>query len=326
MVPEQDQVAVWRALLSLPRPDLSRDPLTRLELAMAPYADDAEPGSPLEPLTTAAVYRFGIAGELRRPRNDPFSFLIRLATVEGQPDRSMEWPILATTPDLLRVMTTRITRTPNPVALLRPLASPEPAMRDLAATVAAQRLTDEQNAALIDQLLTDYDDNARRGGAILAGLTGQRLDLLRRLTDAEHDWATQQVMRLGLWMAGVLPEFDDTVDGLVLREDVPVTTVLLAMLEHGGDARYRALEFLLNPRGEPILDLVELLDRQRWWYVLEGYLPEPLKAEAPFWPWADAELEVFQIDVLRDGFLVNAYGIRNPMNPDAADQAAPERN
>lgn len=325
-VPQQELVSVWRSLLVLPRPDLSRDPLTRLELAMAPYADDAGPGSPLEPLTTAAVYRFGVAGELGRPRDDPFSVLVRLATVEGQPDASMEWPIVGGTPDLLRVMTTRIARTPNPEAMLSPLASPEPAMRDLAAVVAAERLTSEQNAALIDRLLGDYSDDAKRGGAILAGLTGQRLDALRERADFENNWSTQQVMRLGLWMAGTLPEFGQTVDGLVLREDVPVTTVLLAMLEHGGDARYRALEFLLNPRGEPVLDLIELLDRQRWWYVLRDYLPEPLVEGAPFWPWADADLEAFQVDVLRDGFLVNAYRIRNQLHRDDADQAAPERN
>ncbi len=218
-VPVEALPIVWRALLGLPRPDLTRVPLTPLELAMAPWADDPGAGSPREPLAAAAVYRFGIAGELSRPRSDDFAVLVRLATVEGQTDASMEWPIVNQTPDLLRVMTTAVARTPNPAAMRGPLASAEPSLRDLAAVVAADRLTDEQNAALIDDLFNDYADSAKRGGAILAGLTGLRTDALRQWAAFEDDWATQQVLRLGLWMQGELPELDETVDGLVLRDD-----------------------------------------------------------------------------------------------------------
>ncbi len=101
-----------------------------------------------------------------------------------------------------------------------------------------------------------------------------------------------------------------------------MTTVLLAMLHRGGDARRRALDFLFNPRGEPVLDLIELFDRLRWWHVVRRYLPEPLAERAPFWVWADEELEAFQLDVLRDGYLLYAYADRDRSPDDATEPAA----
>ena len=89
-----------------------------------------------------------------------------------------------------------------------------------------------------------------------------------------------------------------------VTDDLPATTILLAKLHR---RRAEALDDLLNPRGEPTLDLVELLDHYRWWYVLKHYLPEDAP---PFWVWADPQLEQFQIDVLRNWYLVNRHRFR----------------
>jgi hypothetical protein len=97
---------------------------------------------------------------------------------------------------------------------------------------------------------------------------------------------------------------DELASGLLLRPDLPTTTILLAMLANG---RTAALDYLLNPAGEEHLPLAQLFDQSRWWYVLRRFLPTDAP---PFWVWADADLERFQIDVLRDWYLLNRHKIQ----------------
>ena len=148
--------------------------------------------------------------------------------------------------------------------------------------------------------------------AILAGLTGLRSNLLQRRLAAEDIWAVAQIHQLGLWMQGHRPQFDQLVDGLLVREDLPTTTILLAMLHKGPPTLTRALDFLLNPRGAPRLDLVQLFDQHRWWFVLKQYLRSVGPDPPPFWVWADPDLEAFQVEVLRDWYLVNRGRLTGP--------------
>lgn len=309
LVPESDLLVTWRAILSLPKPDPQRKPLSQLEEILAPYANIPAFRSPLDPIALAAIYRFGIANI--NPRDNFLSALARLATVEGQPGPEMVWPIASTTPNLLAVMTTAITRNPIPDTLYGALTSPTPTLRDLACMVSADRLSAEQVDKLVRELLTDFNDNAKISGAILSGLTGAQVPLLIKKEEAEDIWSVRQLMRLGLWMQGLLPELKQTVPGLLTRDDLPVTTVLLGMLHHNNLSRGQALDYLLNPRGEPSLDLVDLFDQQRWWYVLRRYLPPDAP---PFWVWADPDLEKFQIEVLRNWALLNRYRMASEPN------------
>src|SRR5690606_13564304 len=88
---------------------------------------------------------------------------------------------------------------------------------------------------------------------------------------------------------------------LLLRDDLPRSTILLAMLHRDDPA---ALDHLLNPRGDVGPDVLDLLDRRRWWHVLRRYLPPDAP---PLWLWADPELEDFQIDVLRCWWLLHRH-------------------
>ena len=181
--------------------------------------------------------------------------------------------------------------------------SAQSAVRDVACMVASEQFTKEQNAELIAFLLNNYNDHAKMSGAILAGLTGLQHDLLMQKYDDEDIWAVQQIMQLGRWMqASQLPTgMNQQASNLLSRHDLPTTTILLAMLHQH---QPNALDYLLNPRGEPRVNLVELLSRSRWWIVLQTFLPH---SAPPFDPAADPNLQQFQIDVLRNWYLVNRH-------------------
>lgn len=298
-----NQLTIWRAILGLPRPDLRHEPYRRLENVVVGFAMDMGSDPLVEPLALAAVYRMGIAGA-RRQTDDHWGYdaMLKLATVEGQQPPYMRWPLTGDKPPLLRVLTVAVDAEPH-IGDLRPaFESALPTLRDLAAVVAADKFEDEKLAGMAESLLRDYNDHAKMGGAILAGLAGVQRDLLHKRAAAEDVWAVQQVMRLGLWMQGEgdAEERDGWPSSLLMRDDVPRTTVLLAMMHRG---RVRdALDHLLAPRGQPPVDLVELLAELRWWHVLRRYLPDDAP---PFWLWADPQLKRFQIDVLRDWWLLN---------------------
>ena len=227
--------------------------------------------------------------------------------------------------DTLRLAAVAVTRDPDPADLRSVLGSPLPAVRDAACVVAAERFTPEQNEGLVRSLLTDFSDDAKRSGAILAGLTGLHGDLLTDKMRDEDVWAVRQVHRLGMWMQGRLPEMDDHAPGLLTRDGLPTTTVLLAMLHCG---RPEAMDFILAPRadepefsaeslnlptseGVAPVALRKLLVHYRWHRVLRRYLPDDAP---PLWLWADDRQQQLQIDVLRNWYLLNP---RTPPNTDA---------
>ncbi|MEE9213121.1 MAG: hypothetical protein V3U29_10760 [Phycisphaeraceae bacterium] len=203
-------------------------------------------------------------------------------------------------------------------------AAEQPTVRDLACIVAADRFSDSRNADLIASLLHDYNDDAKMSGAILAGLTGLQRELLNKKIEDEDIWAVRQIMRLGRWMQGPGPdqpnslpffaEMDRQAPNLLTRGDLPATTILLALLHKRHPA---ALDFLLNPRGEPAINLVELFDQHRWWPVVQRYLPDDAP---PFWVGADPDLQRFQINVLRNWYLVNRHTLWRIENDLAADE------
>jgi hypothetical protein len=256
-----------------------------------------------------------------------------LRVVESVEQGRVEIIITPEMPDMLRLAAVAATKTPS-LDDLRPLfAHDEPSMRDLACIVAVKRFSPEQHEALAGALLRSFDDRDKMSGAMLCGLTGVRprasiidlattlelreVDLLAYRLQHEDIWEVQQVLRLAVWMQGdeVRDSKDRTLEPrqltaalLSMPDNVPLTTVLLAMLHMRDPA---ALEYLLNPRGEQRVDLVQLLDQQRWWRVLRHYLPDD--APGYIW-WTDADADRFQVEVLRNWYLVHRVRIRDEWN------------
>ena len=56
---------------------------------------------------------------------------------------------------------------------------------------------------------------------------------------------------------------------------------------------------------------MELFEHYRWWEVMRAYLPG---SAPPFWVWADRELQLFQLDVLRDWYLINRHKLKTPVD------------
>ena len=141
----------------------------------------------------------------------------------------------------------------------------------------------------------------------LAGLGHQRIDLLAFYHREADDWAEKQQFALALWMRGETPadfagdpaKYASFVRNLLIRKDLPRTTVLLALMDTGHENA--AFEWLLNPMGQPPLPLDRLLNEYRWHRVLEHYLPA---SAPPVWRQAHPLIRNLQLEVLRDWALV----------------------
>jgi len=295
-IPDAQQLIIWRAVLGTRHtPD---PPFTTEQAAQA--LDD-----PLRrPLALAALYRglFPVQPQLKLFLDTSGKHTIAsLAVLEGLPVGQYTIPLTPDMPDMLRLAAIAVTQNPNPEDLFDLFASDASTLRDLACIVARDRFSTDQLTKLTASLLHDFNDNAKCSGAILSGLTGLQTKLLDKKARDEDIWSVQQILKLGLWMQGREPDMKKLAPGLLSRGDLPTTTILLAMLHRNHPM---ALEYLFNPPGEESTDLIEWLDQHRWWRVLQRYLP---KDAPPFWVWADPDLEQFQIDVLRNWYLLNRH-------------------
>jgi len=269
-----------------------------------------------EPIVHAISYRTGTPFLFQQQgggidtdytQRDALTFL---AACEGRTVGQLPVPVSEDAPELLQLAVLAKTPRPEPSDFAGPMRSDNPHLRDLACRIAADRLNDEQLVTRIVNALGSYHDTEKMSGAILAGLTGFRPaqpdaspaapDLLQHRHNVEDVWVVKQVMGLGLWMQGRRREVEQNIPGLLSREDVPRSTVLLSMLnqrdDRGWDALYRPLA-----ESAPI-NLYHLLVTDRWWYVLEPYT-EP--GFDHLWLWADSELQAFQIEALRSRRLVH---------------------
>lgn len=322
------QRLLWRTILALSPETLARTDVRVKLNALAEQAVHAPaPERPLAaPIAIAISYRLGTRYSFppkpvtqpgdtpTRPLADQLSLL---AALEGQKDGQSDGPIPDDAPELTRLTWVARKTAPLPEDFMPFCMSEDSMLRDLACVAAADRLDLGQINALVTLLLRDFDDRAKMSGAILAGLTnsrpptrgenGEPSDLVLDKVNAEDVRPVMQVMRVGLWMQGRAPDMEKVIDGLFGRPDMPRSTLLLALL-HGKSPI--PFDYILNPRGDPPFDLVDYFDTQRWWRIASRYLP----ADAPpFWVWGDRELEEFQIDVLRNWYLIH----RDDMYPNA---------
>jgi len=323
--PPDHLLTVWRAALAAP-------PGASVHLLPEDRAD-VSANAAWAPIAFAAAHRNAAATLDDDDLTDPATVeawvsrapIALLAALEGATPGSIDITLCDAMPDMLRLAAVRADATPDVDDLVPLLEHPRAAFRDLACVVAVQRFDDTVLDKVIVQLIKSFNDDAKQSGAILAGMTGLQPQLLAKRAAAEDQWLVKQVMLMGMWMQDQpLPDGadgDQLARGLLSRDDLPTTTILLAMLHRGDDA---ALDYLLKPRGEPIIDLNDLLDQLRWWHVLDAYLP----ADAPpLWVWADGPpqtqpdparlyLTDFQIDVLRSWRHLNPDApLRRPTRP-----------
>ncbi len=322
------QRLLWRAILSLNQNSLDRPGVREKlnDLARQAVQVPASERAMAVPIAIAVSYRLGVCftfppdpatqpgDEPSRPLADQLSLL---ASLEGQAVGQNSQPIPHDAPELIRLTWLGKQKAPVPDDFVPFCSSEDSMLRDLACITAAARLSQKQIEELVIKLLHDFDDRAKMSGAILAGLTNARpptrgnsgtpSDLVLDKVNAEDVRPVMQVMRVGLWMQDRAPDVAKVIDGLFGRPDMPRSTLLLAMLHKRNPVPF---DYILNPRGDPPFDLVDYFDTQRWWRIASRYLPEE---SPPFWVWGDHELELFQIDVLRNWYLIH----RDDLYPDA---------
>jgi hypothetical protein len=259
---------------------------------------------PLSTLMAAAVYTHATA--FPHPdglANEPWPPAIQLAALEGVAGHPISASMAAEgdLPIARRLVVARAMANPPPSLLMPALDHERATVRDQACLIASRRLPENRQRELIRHLLTDYSDDAKRAGAILAGLTGLKLSLLDERAAAEAVWSVRQVMDLGRWMQGQIGDLEQRLPALLGRDEVARSTVLLAMLRRRPP---RALDYLFHEPGYTDEALLKLLDHHRWWEVLRHWLP----AEAPpYWYWSDARLQRFQVEALKQWHLTRRH-------------------
>jgi len=253
--------------------------------------------------------------------------MVALAKFEGLPPGRQPIPLSPAMQPAVQLAALAVTAELDPQALVPFLKARVSTVRDRACIIAMQRLTTEQQTELAETLLKDFSDEAKMSGAMIAGLTnvrptghlgspfappsaGDPIDLLTYWAEHGSTWTIQQMMRIALWMQGRPPpeagDMERTIPGMLVHEDIPWTSVLLALAHR---RHPEAMRFLLATRDELsddpldlIVDPLELFDEHRWWLVLRTQLAD----DAPqFWPWADPDLLNFQVEVLRSWYLLH---------------------
>lgn len=236
--------------------------------------------------------------------------LERLAAVEGAAGQAFDFIPHPSDPTLLKVFAVDMAAHPDPAWLHRALRDGSPEIRQLACTVAASRFDTATLDRLIDQLLLDYDDDARRSGALLSGLTGRRTETLASRLVVEVERPMRVAMQVGLWMQARKEEtpseyFDLESHGpaYAVSGDLSFTTWGLAQIRRqtvtstpkGHDPRAATILELFALERQEVLDLVDLLVDRRWWAVLESWTPSDVP---PLQVWGDPGTVDFQIDRL----------------------------
>jgi hypothetical protein len=290
----------------------------------------------IRPLMLACIYRDakllasakGKDGSLTSLVSDPSAIL---AMWEGAADqreagtgKAIPLPVPSDFGAALRLAALRAVTKPQPADFIPVLISEVEHIRDAACIIAIERLTKEQIAQLVRMLwrapspddkpdtpVYRFNHYAKMSGAILCGLTGVESQLLQQSVQdfSKTTWPVTQVMQIALWMQDLptptIKDIDTHVEHLLLHDQMPTSTVLLALLHK---RKALALDYLLTPRGDLNEDLFTLVDRFRWWTVLKHYLP---KDAPPFWVWADPDLQRFQLEVLRDWYVIHRYEMRS---------------
>lgn len=293
----------WRAVLSLPIGDgaTQTERLQRLG-AFHREADDDKLG---DLLAAAAASRLAprldhdVARRTLQPigwTDQPNRFWRELAALENAPIGSVEIEVKPEMPPVFRAAAVRAARAPDDWDWLNAFDADEASVRHMAAFAAMDRLAPERLDALIEQLLRSSYRQEVLGGAVLAGLTGRRAELVRRQLKRADHWLVALHLKLALYMMGEPVEFKPKT--LLVRRDFPAHTVYLALMHTGDKAGFDRFFTPIEPEAPRAWR--DELDRRRYWHTLRRYLPD---RAPPFWLWADRALQRFQIDALRAWYI-----------------------
>ncbi len=283
----------WRAALGAPLDAQAR------RLLVEAVDQMADAGEPVDALAAAAVSRVADHVTPMRWTGREGYRLRELAWLESVAPRSIDMTITDELPDLVRALALRAAKGVSLDEAVLAFDSDLAAVRHLAVLHAAERFDDATLDQLIDRLVVTFYDNRIMGGAILAGYTGRSADLLADRLKREEGWRVRLHLKLGLFMQG--RPADLRLKPLLRQPEAPRLTLLWAMMHVG---RIDALDALIAPLGGDDGALREALDADRFIGVLRRYLPA-VRERAPFWVWADPALQRFQLDVLRDWYLLH---------------------
>ncbi len=240
------------------------------------------------------------------PPPDASDAVKQLAHLESLPTSGAMIEINDEMPDLIRLQAVRASATATPRDLMWVFESEIAAVRDLACVIAFERFDPSQVRELADALLRSFNRRQRMAGGILAGMLQpdeERVELMKLRLDRDRDWLVRVHMRLGLAMLDrAEPGFVHVATGLLTRDDVPRTTIIMALLHMG---RLDGTDYLLDPFAPAPVELTMVFDQLRFGPVLRRYLP-PLPE---FRVWADRDRQRFQIDVIRDWYLLHRHDL-----------------
>ncbi len=311
---------LWRATLAFPFiKDQSQDIISAMDNLTAMRDDKVTLDEPVWNMLFCAAYhtRYQTQGQAFADPTQRFSLrdlpddakskpMFTLAALEGIPrGRLTNARPASDSPDSIKLATLRASDAIQEEDIYPLLSHDAAFIRDQACIIAWQNMNKEAQSALVAKLLKDYNDNAKMSGGFLAGLTGVQKELLDRRARDEDVWAVKQVLRMGQFMQSPdklekpLTQEHQNLRGLLMRADLPRSTLTLGLLYRHDEG---PLEFLLNPKGEPYLPLIDMFDDKRWWHALKPMLPNDMPG---FEVWADPGLMSFQIDLMRNWFLVN---------------------
>ncbi len=268
--------------------------------------------------------------------------LVALARFEGMTPGERDVALTGGMLPQTRLAALAVTKNLNPDDLVPFMRASSMSVRDRACMIAATRLTRQQQADLAVRLLRDFDADAKISGAVLAGLTGidpvgyrlpvgledsdvlqgldpgDKIDLLQYWAEKSDAWDKRAVMWLALWMQDRLPDdskvipdeakLESTLTGWLINDDLPWTTIVLAMAykahPEAGQFLFAKRDPLNEDPSDLVVDHIDLFDKHRWWSALQPLLAD----DAPkFWVWADTDLENFQVEILRTWWLLNKH-------------------
>jgi len=227
----------------------------------------------------------------------PGRFWRELAAIENAPTGALSGLMVRSEmPPLVRAAAARAASEVDAFGWLNAFDAEPAGVRHMAAFAALDRLEPGDADALVRELLASPHRWEALGGAVLAGLTGRQADLLERQGKRTDDWLVALHTKLGRYMIG--DEIKLKPETLLVRRDFPPRTVWLAMMHRGERAGFdRFFQPLSVVSAE---SLRRTLDQERYWHTLRRYLPSDAP---PFWLWADAALQRFQVDVMRTWYL-----------------------
>jgi hypothetical protein len=145
----------------------------------------------------------------------------------------------------------------------------------------------------------------------LAELGLRRIDALPALLDAAasappsaNREAEAKLLQLAMWVRGDLgDDFTPTAEAMLLDDDLPTSTVLMALLHM---KRPIALDYLFGDLVTPRLDLHKLFIQQRYWHVFRRFVDT---SDLTLWLWGDPEAQAFQLEAMRQWYAVNRWQI-----------------